>query len=155
MTTDPIRKRLQVRIAPDDAFRLFTAGMGAWWPTGTHSRAEEDQTVKDVVFEEHVGGRIYELMTDGSEGYWGTVTAWEPPNKVTFDWRPNDRVEQPHTEVEVRFSPADDGGTVVELEHRGWERLGPDADAARGQYASETGWSLVLDSAFADAAGAG
>ena len=56
MSLDPIRKHVHVRLEPDEAFRLFTAGMGTWWPLDTHSRAEDDQVVKDVVVEEHVGG---------------------------------------------------------------------------------------------------
>jgi uncharacterized protein YndB with AHSA1/START domain len=153
MTLEPIRKHVDVPIGPDEAFRLFTAGMGSWWPLDTHSRREDDQVVKDVVVEEHVGGRIYELMTDGSEGYWGTVTAWEPPSRLVVDWRPNDQIEQPHTEVEVRFSPAADGGTSVDLEHRNWERLGERAEEGRAQYDSDSGWVLVLETAFVEAAG--
>ncbi|HYJ60218.1 MAG TPA: SRPBCC domain-containing protein [Actinomycetota bacterium] len=153
MNVEPIRKRLRVPIEPTDAFRLFTVDMGSWWPYATHSRAEEEQTVAQVVFEEGAGGRIYEIMTDGTEGYWGTVTAWEPPYRVVFDWRPNDRVGQPYTEVDVTFMPGDDGGTVVELEHRGWERLGEQAEEARKEYAADTGWGLVFDQAFARAAG--
>ena len=32
-----------------------------------------------MVFEEQVGGRIYERHTDGGEGEWGRVLAREPP----------------------------------------------------------------------------
>ena len=28
------------------------------------------------------------------------------------------------TELEVRFAPDADGGTVIQIEHRGWERFG-------------------------------
>ena len=34
------------------------------------------------------------------------------------------------------------GGTRVELEHRGWERLGAEAAEARASY--DTGWDHVL-----------
>lgn len=78
MTLDPITRRLHVRLDPDAAFRLFTTDMGTWWPLETHSRIEEGQTLKALVFEEHVGGRIYELMTDDTECDWGRVTGWEP-----------------------------------------------------------------------------
>jgi hypothetical protein len=46
------------------------------------------------------------------------------------------------TEVEVRFR-AEAGETVVELEHRAWERLGQRAAAARASY--QEGWDPVLD----------
>jgi uncharacterized protein YndB with AHSA1/START domain len=45
------------------------------------------------------------------------------------------------TEIEVRFSPEGDG-TRVDLEHRGFERLGGAAQEARGSYSE--GWVLVL-----------
>jgi uncharacterized protein YndB with AHSA1/START domain len=153
MTLDPIQRSVHVRLGQEDAFRLFTAGMGSWWPVETHSRRKEDQEVKDVVFEEHEGGRIYEIMTDGSEGYWGTVTAWDPSGRVVFDWKPNDE-DHPHTEVEVTFTPADGGGTIVGLEHRNWEVLGPALGAeGRAEYGSTNGWSLVLEQRYAEAAG--
>jgi uncharacterized protein YndB with AHSA1/START domain len=43
--------------------------------------------------------------------------------------------------VEVRFTP-EDGGTRVDLEHRGWERAGAAAEKAAPQYGG--GWDLVL-----------
>ena len=51
-------------------------------------------------------------------------------------------------EVEVRFTP-DGSGTSVDLEHRGWARLGADAAEARRSY--EGGWRAVLGTHFAQA----
>jgi hypothetical protein len=51
--------------------------------------------------------------------------------------------------VEVRFTAVDPLHTRVELEHRGWERLGDQGNRARAGY--EDGWPRVLD-AFAGAA---
>jgi hypothetical protein len=149
---EPIHRSVHVPLDPEAAFRLFTAEMGSWWPADTHSRAEEGQETEDVVFEAGVGGRIYEVLSDGSEGYWGTVTAWEPGARVGFDWKPNDE-DRPHTQVEIRFSPAEDGGTDVDREHRGWELLGPDVgERGRASYAAPEGWGIVLERAFAQAA---
>ena len=52
------------------------------------------------------------------------VLAWHPPHSVLMAWRPHSEPEPP-TEVEVTFTPRE-GGTLVELEHRGWERLSED-----------------------------
>ena len=46
------------------------------------------------------------------------------------------------TDVEIRFLAAADAATVVEIEHRGWERLGADADVWRDR--NRTGWSTLL-----------
>ena len=86
-------------------------------------------------------------MSDGAEGNWGTVLVWEPPSRVVLAWKPNTTPDPP-TEVEVRFTPQGDG-TLVELEHRGWERLGVAAERARAGYGQ--GWVGVL-ALFASAA---
>ena len=49
----------------------------------------------------------------------GVVTAYVPPTRIVFTWKAPEW--DAATEVEVRFSPEDDG-TRVDLEHRGWER---------------------------------
>jgi hypothetical protein len=51
----------------------------------------------------------------------GLVTAYVPPTRIVFTWKAPEW-DAP-TEVEVRFSPEQDG-TRVDLEHRGWERTG-------------------------------
>jgi uncharacterized protein YndB with AHSA1/START domain len=142
---DPVVKKVRVHLGIEDAFRLFTQGMGQWWPLDTHSIAADthDGRIKaeGLVFEGHTGGRIYERMSDGSEGLWGHVLLWEPPNRVVFSWNPS-LIDRPHTEVEVRFFPAGDA-TDVELEHRGWERLGADGPGKRGAY--DSGWPALLE----------
>ena len=54
------------------------------------------------------------------------------------------------TEVDVSFIEQDDGQTRVDLEHRGWERLGDLAREGREAYA--TGWPRTFDVLFAQAA---
>jgi uncharacterized protein YndB with AHSA1/START domain len=68
------------------------------------------------------------------------VLEWVPPTRFVLAWKPNDS-SRPPTEVEVRFTP-EGGGTLVELEHRGWERLGEIAAEARQTYGG--GWVRVL-----------
>ena len=88
------------------------------------------------------GGRIEEVLEDGSTRDWGGVVVWEPPHRVLYSWKPNDRPTPP-TEIEVRFT-AQGEGTRVDLEHRGWEGLGQAAEEVRPLYASEGGWTMVL-----------
>ena len=135
---EPVRHSVTVHRNIDDAFRLFTEGIAKWWPTDTHSIGE--RKVQEVVFEGRVGGRIYELWGDGSQFEWGEITTWEPPNKVVFLWKPN-LEEGERTEIEVRFRAQGDF-TLVDLEHRGWERIGEIGPRARHDY--EVGWPIVL-----------
>ena len=143
-TIAPVKVSVTVSRPPEVVFRAFTEEMSAWWPVETHSFAASILKGKvratAVILEGRVGGRIYERMSDGREADWGVVLAWEPPSRVLFSWKPNLRPD-PHTEVEVRFVP-DGSGTRVELEHRGWDRLGKAGVEWRKEY--ETGWRGVL-----------
>ena len=135
---EPIRKQLKVGLSVEQAFDLFTAGIGKWWPLLTHSVGEEQ--AETCIFEGRVGGRIVEVLKDGSQSEWGRVLAWEPPQKVRFSWYPG---REPDTaqEVTVTFREIPDG-SLVELVHIGWETLGAVAKARRDGY--ETGWDVVL-----------
>lgn len=144
MTVAPILRATHVRRTPEEAFRLFTEHIGAWWPLTTHSVL--DGRAVAMAF---VDGTIVERTVDGEERSWGTVVAWEPPARVVFSWHPGRPAEEA-TEVEVRFI-GDDHGTRVELEHRGWERLGPGAEQLRLGYTGPSAWGAVLDH-YADAA---
>lgn len=142
---EPIRATVTVRHTPEDAFRVFTQEMGSWWPLQAFSMAEdayEDRGVKagSVVIEEREGGRVYEVMSDGTEGTWATILLWEPPRRLVLAWKPN-LTDNPPTELEVMFT-ADGDGTRVDLEHRGWERLGAMAEEARAGYGEN--WNGVL-----------
>ena len=53
----------------------------------------------------------------------GEVTLWEPPHQLGYMWHlRQDRADW--TDVEITFRPIDASTTLVEIEHRGWERLG-------------------------------
>ena len=134
----PVRKTVRVERPVAEAFRLFTDEIARWWPLREHSVAEE--RAETVVFEPREGGRVYERKDDGTISYWAEVVAWEPPHRFVLAWQPNPESPAP-TEVEVTFTP-EAGGTRVDLEHRGWERLGERAELARTEY--ETGWDGVL-----------
>ena len=135
---EPVRKQLRVALPVEQAFDLFTAGIGKWWPLLTHSVGEEQ--AETCFFEGWVGGRIVEVLKDGSQSEWGRVLTWEPVHKVSFTWYPG---REPDTaqEVTVTFSE-NRGGTLVELVHVGWETLGALGQARRDGY--ETGWDFVL-----------
>jgi uncharacterized protein YndB with AHSA1/START domain len=142
---EPITRTVRVRSSPERAFRVFTEEMGTWWPLETHSIAVDQglgQRAKSLRIDPREGGRLEEVLEDGSTRDWGGVVAWEPPRRVVFAWKPNDRPTPP-TEVEVRFTPESDG-TLVEVEHRGWDGLGKVSDEIRPLYASEGGWTMVL-----------
>jgi uncharacterized protein YndB with AHSA1/START domain len=131
--TGAIRKSVNVPLPVERAFRLFTEGIGTWWPFESHSI--EGDKVENAVFDLEAK-RLYERAADGTEHDWGDIIAWEPPTRFLLGWRVNPA--NAGTEVEVRFAPEGEG-TRVELEHRGWEKCGP---GERSSY--EGGWDYVL-----------
>lgn len=143
----PVRKAVRVKASVEAAFRLFTAGINDWWPLASHSVCEKDAA--SCAVEGRVGGRFIERARDGKEHVWGTVTAWEPPVRLAFTWHPG-RAAEGAQSVEVRFSDAGGGLTLVELTHTGWEKLGDKAATARESY--EKGWDFVFGECFGKAA---
>ena len=94
-----------------------------------------------IVLEAGVGGRIFERTSDGVEHDWGQVTAWEPPTRLGYLWHlGQDRADA--TEVEIRFVARGATATRVEIEHRGWERLGAAGDERRVR--NQGGWRPLL-----------
>ena len=142
---EPVRKAVVVRRTPAEAFEIFTARLGSWWPLGRFSLHQAESL--NARIEPRVGGRVYEIATERREAEWGTVLAWAPPHSFVMSWHPgNDRARA--TEVEVRFLPEGDG-TRVELEHRNWHRLG--AEAAEGREGYSGGWAYVFEQCFVEA----
>lgn len=135
---EPVQKSVVVSCTPERAFEVFTRELGSWWPLHQYSIGGDEIT--EVVWEEHVGGRIFERHADGGEGEWGRVLEWEPPARFVMSWYPG-KDPSAATELEVHFAPEGDG-TRVDLEHRGWEILAYDAQEARDGY--DSGWSTVL-----------
>jgi len=134
----PLRKTCVVPIPRPQAFDLFTARLQTWWPLATHSVHQAN--AKTCGFDPHVGGDLYEKSITGERCVWGTVLVWDPPRRFVVTWHPG-RGADTAQELEVRFVP-DRSGTRVELEHRGWQALGPEAEAMRERYTG--GWEGVL-----------
>ena len=142
---EPVRKSVVVRRPQAEVFELFTDRLDTWWPLATHSIAadtfENRVTADAIVFEKHAGGRVLERMSDGTEAPWGTILAWEPPARFVMSWKPT-LEEGPSTEVELRLTSLANGRTRIDLEHRGWELLGP-GDPRRNGY--DEGWAQLFE----------
>ena len=135
---EPIRLAFDVAAPPRHAFEVWTARISQWWPADHTVSTEPDLA---VVLEGRAGGRIFERTRDGVEHEWGEVTIWEPPTRLAYLWHlRRDRADA--TEVEIRFVDRGDATTRVEIEHRGWERLGADGESWRDRNLG--GWSTLL-----------
>jgi uncharacterized glyoxalase superfamily protein PhnB/uncharacterized protein YndB with AHSA1/START domain len=121
-----------VEVSPEDAFAVFTEEIALWWKPLLKNRFRPTRNGR-MRFEPGVGGRLVEEDIDSPGDVFeiGRVQVWEPGKRLLFDWRlPN---YQPHekTEVEVQFQ-AKGSGTLVTLEHRGFEALPKDHPARHG-----------------------
>ncbi len=131
--TMTIRKSIRVERAPEVSFRVFCEEIGAWWPGGFGGKDTR------LAMETRVGGRFFEIRTDGTEYEIGRLTAYQPPNVVAFTFRaPSWDVD---TQVEVRFLADGTNATRIELEHSGWERR-PKLREFQKNYSN--GWETIL-----------
>lgn len=139
-----VRKSVIVRADAANAFTIFTNGIGRWWPK-TH-RVGAGRPLANMIVEPMRGGRWYAKLDDGSEHDIGRVLVWEPPSRVVFRWEINSqwtRDPAMSTEVEVQFVAESSDRTRVELEHRGFDRLGADGEKMRDNVLR--GWPTVLN----------
>jgi uncharacterized protein YndB with AHSA1/START domain len=146
-TTEAVRHGVTVPIAREQAFRLFTEEIGSWWPSEGYKISEGPIT---EVFEPRQGGRWYELAEDGSQCTVGTILEWDPPNRflmtwqLTPDWALEDDLDRA-TKIEVVFEEAQEGGTRVSLEHRGFEAYGESGAKMRGEVGGKAGWPALME----------
>ena len=130
----------------EKAFDVFTQDMGGWWPPDHHIL---QAPLAEMVLEPRVGGRIYDVGTDGSQCQWARVLAFDPPSRFVFSWDISLQweVETDHSkasEVEVRFTAEDAKRTRVELEHRHLDRHGDGWEAMSDGIGSADGWGSGL-----------
>ena len=135
--SSPLRMSFEVACSAEHAFSVWSTGFGTWWPN--------DHTVsgkaEKVVLQRGVDERIYERTTDDTEHDWGEVTVWQPPTRLAYLWHlGGDRADA--TEVEIHFRSLDPATTRVEIEHRGWERLGQAGQEWRER--NQAGWHSLL-----------
>lgn len=134
---------VEVPVDPEAAFRLFTEHVDGWWRRGERYGGIH---VLGHRFDGFVGGRFVELTVDG-ESELGVITCWEPPSRLGFTWRQGNWSDDELTYVEVSFRRSGTG-TIVRLEHRGFELVKSDVGCDVGY---ERGWAELLGW-FAEAA---
>jgi hypothetical protein len=135
---EPIRLSFDVGCSPEHAFEVWTGLIGQWWPADHTASGEADTS---VILEGRVGGRIFERTASGVEHDWGEVTRWEPPLRFGYLWHlRRDRADA--TEVDIEFIALGGGRTRVDIEHRGWERLGAIGEEQRDR--NRGGWATLL-----------
>lgn len=144
---EPLRLSFVVACPVEHAFAIWTARTSAWWPADHTATGRGDL---EIVLEPRIDGRIFERTPAGEEVDWGWVTHWEPPHRLGYRWHlRQDRRDA--SDVAIAFTPLPDAGTRVDIEHRGWERLGAAGQDRRD--ANRRGWDGLLGHYMAACAG--
>lgn len=127
--SETVRVSIELSVDPLRAFQFFTQDIDKWWSRDrrNHFRAP---WVGIMRFEAGVNGRLIEIYDEDTNDIYevGRITIWEPGTRLTFDWRlPNFSADE-ITQVDIRFERTEIG-TLVTLEHSGWDTLRPDHPA--------------------------
>src|SRR4051794_23303938 len=107
---------LQVAVEPAAAFDLMVRELA------------DGLARAGIEFEPGPNGK---LVQSGFE--MGRVTAWKPGEEIKMRWRVADWQPDEFSEVEVRFEKFE-GGTRIEIQHRGWGGLIGEADEVAGWF---------------------
>lgn len=113
-----------VRVAPDVAFDVFTKETDLWWRKGPKFRIAGRRR-GTLAFEPGPGGRLFETFesASGTDTFaTGTITLWEPPRRLAFEWRGVNYEPGQKTLVEVGFERTP-SGTLVTVRHSGFSAL--------------------------------
>jgi uncharacterized protein YndB with AHSA1/START domain len=150
-TTPVVRERL-VKAPIDTCFGVFIDGFGTWWPPEHH--IGEDRTVTHFEIEGFVGGRCFDVDTDGGVCQWGTVLEFDRPDRLVLAWHIQgdwtvDLDPARQSEIEITFTAVDATTTQVRLVHDHLERHGDGAVGVRTGIDSPAGWTVILGR-FAD-----
>jgi len=146
---EPVIKTIEVPCNQAHAFRVFVENTASWWPLDKNSvSAMQGHAARHVEIETRVGGQVLETTHDGQTAQWGTVTCYEPSDRLTLDWHiglPQDKAST----VDVQFEVISEERTRVTLTHSNWESFGDTARDMREGYNS--GWVGVFEDAFGTA----
>lgn len=148
---DKVTVTVFVAVPPADAFEVFTTEIDQWWRRGPAYRVAGKQPGV-LHLEPRLGGRLFEEYLEGAALHEvGTITAWDPPHHLAFEWRSVTFVPGETTHVDIRFDASGDG-TRVTLEHRGWATIRDDHPVRHGkpagQFVGDLGmwWASLLRS---------
>ncbi len=67
-----IEAEIHLEASPEEVFTALTTELDGWWPFRSREHAR-------VVYEPHVGGRMYEDWGDGAGMLYGQILVYDPP----------------------------------------------------------------------------
>ncbi|MGI8522285.1 MAG: SRPBCC domain-containing protein [Nocardioides sp.] len=130
---DPIRHTVDVTATPEQAFEVFTVGMGTWWGA---DYSPDASTYTGIDLDPRPGGIV--ALRHGEASYpIGEVTVWEPGAHYAQTFSLAMDADHPSA-LDVHFAVVD-AGCRVNLAHGGWS---VDNSEHREKYGD---WPVLLD----------
>ena len=128
-SSETVRVAIEVAVSPERAFDAFTNEIDQWWSRDRRNQFRAPR-VGIMRFEAGVNGRLIEVYDEDTNDIYevGRITIWEPGIRLAFTWALTNFSAHENTQVDIRFEPTEDG-TLVTLEHSGWDTLRPDHPA--------------------------
>ncbi len=150
----PIVKTIEVPCGQQRAFEIFVTGMPGWWPLEKRSMSlmmNNGRPAAGLAVDTRAGGRIVETSPDGDEYHWGTITVYDPFDRLKLDFHMGLPAETASL-VEVDFHPIAADRTRVVLTQSRWEAFGKMAQDMYNGYGSS--WSLIFEESYGAACAA-
>lgn len=132
---------LEVEIAapPERVWKAFTEEIVAWWPTEFYVGANP----KGFVFEEKLGGRLYEDRGDGQGLVWYHVTELDKPEMLRLSGELTPEFGGPaRLQTRIEFKPTETG-TRFRFVDTAFGRLG-----ATFESDVTSGWKFLFEGCF-------
>lgn len=98
-----VENEIRLRAPAERVFRALTTEQDKWYPYNYGG-----ERLKQIVFEEHVGGRVYEDWGDGMGKLYGVVTWYDPPKLVSMQSHLGGSVD-----IEHSFGFTQDGDETI------------------------------------------
>lgn len=148
---EPIVKSIEVPCGQERAFTVFVHEMPRWWPLGVRAMSMmEGEAARGLAVDPRAGGRIVETSVAGKEHHWGTITAYEPFERMVMDFHMGMPPENASV-VTVTFTALAPDRTRVRLEQGNWEAMGDMAEMLFNGY--NASWGMLFEEAYGAACG--
>ena len=132
---------IAISAAPERVWQAWVEEINQWW---TKPYYNDHSLVTGLHMEPGLGGRLIEKWGETGSGFLiGTIVEWLPPLRMAYTWTERGWGGA-QTFVRVEFTEDGRGGTLMRLEHHGFERLPEGAQQRQGY---QQGWGDLLTKA--------